>query len=88
MRWILSELLSADKSKNIEFTIKNLLDALCDCDFLEKIEDNTSQASIELAYTFLKSFGANQKANVIYKYASPFTEMDEIEQQIFLSNNY
>ena len=87
VRWILSELLSADKSKNIEFTINNLLDALCDCDFLEKIEDNTSQASIELAYTFLKSFGANQKANVIYKYAYPFTKMDEIEQQIFLSNN-
>lgn len=87
VRWILCELLSADKSKNIELTIKNLLDALCDCDFLEKIEDNTSQASIELAYTFLESFGANQKANVIYKYAYPFTEKDEIEQQIFLSNN-
>lgn len=88
VRWILSELLSADKSKNIEFTIKNLLDALCDCDFLEKIEDNTSQASVELAYTFLESFGAKQKANVVYKYAYPFTEQDEIEQQIFLSNNY
>lgn len=87
VRWILCELLSADKSKNIEFTIKNLLDALCDYDFLKKIEDNTSQASIELAYTFLKSFGANQKANVIYKYAYPFTEKDKMEQQIFLSNN-
>lgn len=88
VRWILSELLSADKSKNIEFAIKNLLDALCDCDFLEKIEDNTSQASVELAYTFLESFGAKQKANVVYKYAFPFTEQDKIEQQIFLSNNY
>lgn len=74
VRWILSELLSADKSKNVEFTIKNLLDALCDCDFLEKIEDNTSQASVELAYIFLQSFGSKQKANAIYKYVYPFTE--------------
>lgn len=87
MRWILCELLSADKSKNIEFIIKNLLDALCDCDFLEKIEDNTSQTDVELAYIFLESFGSKQKANIVYKYAYPFTEKDEIEQQIFLSNN-
>lgn len=87
VRWILSELLSADKSKNIEFTIKNLLDALCDCDFLEKIEDKSSQTDIELTYTFLQSFGSKQKANIVYKYAYLFTEKDEIEQQIFLSNN-
>lgn len=88
VRWILCELLSADKRKNTDFSIQNLLDALCDCDFLEKIEDKTSQASIELAYTFLESFSTKQKANVVYKYAYPFSEWDKIEQQIFLSNQY
>lgn len=88
VRWVLCELLSADKSKNIEFTIKNLLDALSDGDFLETIEDKASQTDIELTYTFLQSFGSKQKANIVYKYAYPFTEQDEIEQQIFLSNQY
>lgn len=87
VRWVLCELLSADKSKNIEFTIKNLLDALSDGDFLETIEDKASQTDIELTYTFLQSFGSKQRANIVYKYAYPFTEKDEIEQQIFLSNN-
>ena len=72
VRWVLCELLSADKSKNIEFTIKNLLDALSDGDFLETIEDKASQTDIELTYTFLQSFGSKQKANIVYKYAYIF----------------
>lgn len=88
VRWVLCELLSADKSKNKDFNIQNLLDSLCDCDFLKTIEDNASQTDVELAYTFLESFGSKQKANTVYKYAYPFSEKDEIEQQIFLSNNY
>lgn len=88
VRWCLCELLSSDKNKNIEFTIKNLLDALCDADYLEStFEDCASQNDIELTYTFLESFGAKQKANIIYKYAYPFTEADKIKQQIFMSNN-
>ena len=87
VRWILCELLSSDKSKNADFKIKDLLDALCDYDFLKKIEDKTSQASVELAYTFLESFGIKQKSNVVYKYAYPFTEADEIQQNLFMLNN-
>ena len=68
VRWVLCELLSADKSKNVEFTIKNLLDALSDGDFLKTIEYKASQIDIELTYTFLQSFGRNQKANIVYKY--------------------
>lgn len=87
VRWILCELLSSDKSKNADFKIKDLLDALCDYDFLKKIEDKTSQASVELAYTFLESFGIKQKSNVVYKYAYQFTEADEIQQNLFMLNN-
>ena len=87
VRWILCELLSSDKSKNADFIIQDLLDALCDCDFLKKIEDKASQASVELAYTFLESFGIKQKSNVVYKYAYPFTEADEIQQNLFMLNN-
>ena len=74
VRWILCELLSEDKRKNTAFSIQNLLDALSDCDFLEKIEDKASQTDIELTYTFLQSFGAKQKANTVYKYVYPFSE--------------
>ena len=68
VRWILCELLSSDKSKNADFIIQDLLDALCDCDFLKKIEVKASQASVELAYTFLKSFGEKQSAKYVYRY--------------------
>lgn len=87
VRWILGELLSSDKKKNIAFTVQSLLDTLCDCDFLERIEDKASQEDIEHAYTFLESFGSKQKSNILYKYAYPFTEKDEIQQHLFMLNN-
>lgn len=67
--WILREMISIDKHENSRFTVQDYLDTLCDCDFLESIEDEVSQESIELAYTFLETFEPTQNANIVYKYA-------------------
>ena len=66
--WILREMISIDKRENSRFTVQDYLDTLCDGDFLESIEDDVSQESIELAYTFLETFEPMQNANTVYKY--------------------
>lgn len=67
--WILREMISIDRRENLRFTVQDYLDILCDCNFLESIEDEVSQESIELTYTFLETFEPMQNANVVYEYA-------------------
>lgn len=74
---ILSELFDL---ANTTLTVKNLKDALCDCDVLEILQKRlgTDTPDIELAYTFLESFSEKQSAKCVYKYLQKDVEFKGI----------
>lgn len=66
---------------NTTLTVKDLKDALCDVDVLEILQKRlgTDTPDIELAYTFLESFGDKQSASFVNTYLQRDQEFKSFE---------